>query len=198
MESRLVHQLVLETFVGPCPENQETRHLDGIPANNRLENLCWGTSQENNGLDKRRHGTLALGERHGSHTHPEKVARGERNGSHTQAERRPWGERNGRHTHPESTSRGDRHYSRLHPEKLARGDRNGSRIHPESRPRGTRVNTAELTDAEVLEIRWLWDTGLYNRQRRRLADMFGVSYSIVCDVISGKTWKHLLPKESQS
>ena len=32
-----VHQLVMLTFVGPCPEGQEVRHLDGNPFNNRWE-----------------------------------------------------------------------------------------------------------------------------------------------------------------
>jgi hypothetical protein len=51
-----VHRLVLEVFVGPCPKGMQCRHLDGNPANNRLENLCWGTRVEN-AADKRRHGT---------------------------------------------------------------------------------------------------------------------------------------------
>src|SRR5271166_1685861 len=41
------HTLVLLTFVGPCPEGYECRHLDGNPANNRLRNLAWGTRLEN-------------------------------------------------------------------------------------------------------------------------------------------------------
>lgn len=53
---RAVHQLVLETFVGPRPEGQETRHLNGDPADNRLENLCWGTPKENH-ADQISHGT---------------------------------------------------------------------------------------------------------------------------------------------
>jgi len=44
---RLVHQLVLETFVGPCPPGCESRHLNDDPADNRLENLRWGTRKEN-------------------------------------------------------------------------------------------------------------------------------------------------------
>jgi len=51
-----VHRLVLETFVGPCPEGKETRHLNSNKADNRLENLCWGTRSENQ-LDAVRHGT---------------------------------------------------------------------------------------------------------------------------------------------
>lgn len=42
-----VHRLVLETFVGPCPEGMECRHLDGNPSNNLLDNLAWGTREEN-------------------------------------------------------------------------------------------------------------------------------------------------------
>lgn len=42
-----VHRLVLEAFVGPCPDGMECRHLDGNPANNKLENLCWGTHARN-------------------------------------------------------------------------------------------------------------------------------------------------------
>src|SRR5688572_6260712 len=53
---RLIHHLVLEAFVGPCPEGMECRHVDGSPPNNRLDNLSWGTHVENE-ADKRRHGT---------------------------------------------------------------------------------------------------------------------------------------------
>ncbi len=53
-----VHTLVLETFVGSCPEGMECRHLDGNPKNNRLDNLCWGTQLEQH-EDRNRHGTGA-------------------------------------------------------------------------------------------------------------------------------------------
>lgn len=64
-KSLLIHKIVLDTFVGPRPEGLEARHLDGDPTNNRLSNLAWGTSSENE-LDKRRHGTMQRGERNGS------------------------------------------------------------------------------------------------------------------------------------
>ena len=59
-----VHHLVLSAFVGPRPKGMECRHLDGDKDNNRSENLCWGTRTENT-ADKRRHGTMARGERNG-------------------------------------------------------------------------------------------------------------------------------------
>ena len=54
--NRAVHRVVLETFVGPCPEGQECRHLDGDKHNNHLDNLKWGTRSENI-LDRVEHGT---------------------------------------------------------------------------------------------------------------------------------------------
>jgi hypothetical protein len=62
---RLVHRLVLEVFVGPCPEGMECLHRDGDRRNSTLSNLRWGTRVEN-AADSRRHGTLQLGERHAS------------------------------------------------------------------------------------------------------------------------------------
>ena len=53
---RLIHRLILETYVGPCPDGMECRHLDGNPANNTLSNLKWGTRSENQ-QDAVRHGT---------------------------------------------------------------------------------------------------------------------------------------------
>lgn len=52
----LVHRLVLEAFIGPCPSGQECCHDDGDPANNHLGNLRWDSRSENH-LDRVRHGT---------------------------------------------------------------------------------------------------------------------------------------------
>lgn len=46
-KNRLVHQLVAEAFRGPRPEGMETRHLDGDMANNRADNLVYGTHADN-------------------------------------------------------------------------------------------------------------------------------------------------------
>ena len=60
---KFIHVLVLETFVGPCPEGMEACHDDGNTFNAALSNLRWDTPI-NNALDKRRHGTIRSGERH--------------------------------------------------------------------------------------------------------------------------------------
>lgn len=51
-----VHREVLKAFTGE--EHRCSRHLDGSPANCRLDNLKWGTFKENT-EDARRHGTLS-------------------------------------------------------------------------------------------------------------------------------------------
>lgn len=63
--SRLVHHLVLEAFVGPRPEGMEGRHRNDVPNQNDLQNLCWGTRSENL-HDAVRNGKRAIGEAHHS------------------------------------------------------------------------------------------------------------------------------------
>lgn len=57
-----VGRLVLEAFVGPCPDGMECCHNDGNPANNKLDNLRWDTHQANM-ADAKKHGTRAIGEK---------------------------------------------------------------------------------------------------------------------------------------
>lgn len=64
-ESHRAHVLVLTEFKGPPGEGMECCHNNGIRDDNRLTNLRWGTSTEN-AEDKRKHGTLAIGERQGN------------------------------------------------------------------------------------------------------------------------------------
>lgn len=59
-EMRLVHRLVLESFVGPCPDGMQACHNNGDPKDNRAENLRWDTPS-NNQADRHSHGTAAVG-----------------------------------------------------------------------------------------------------------------------------------------
>jgi hypothetical protein len=61
---RYVHQLVLDAFVGACPEGMECRHLDNNPSNNDVSNLAWGTKKENE-ADKIGNNTTNRGSRNG-------------------------------------------------------------------------------------------------------------------------------------
>jgi len=46
-KSVFVHRMVIETFVGPCPEGKECNHKDGVKSNNFDSNLEWVTESEN-------------------------------------------------------------------------------------------------------------------------------------------------------
>ena len=63
--TQYVHRLVLAAFVGPCPQDYEACHNNGVRDDNRLENLRWDTAR-NNSRDKIKHGTNNRGERNGS------------------------------------------------------------------------------------------------------------------------------------
>ena len=43
----LVHHLVTNAFIGPCPDGMQRNHIDGNSMNNRLENLEYVTPSEN-------------------------------------------------------------------------------------------------------------------------------------------------------
>jgi hypothetical protein len=58
------HRIVAEAWIGSRPAGREIAHWDGDPANNRPQNLRYATPTENTD-DRRRHGTLLAGERHG-------------------------------------------------------------------------------------------------------------------------------------
>ena len=54
-----VHRLVVEAFIGPVPNDMEINHINGIPADSRVENLEIVTKSYNQW-----HATHVLGKRH--------------------------------------------------------------------------------------------------------------------------------------
>lgn len=59
--TKLVHRLVLEAFVGPCPDGDEADHVNGRRSDNSIANLRWLPKPEN--LSIRR---MATGVRNGN------------------------------------------------------------------------------------------------------------------------------------
>lgn len=62
----LVHRLVLEAFVGPCPEGMEACHWNDEPADNRVINLRWASRSENL-YDRSRNGIDNNGTKYATH-----------------------------------------------------------------------------------------------------------------------------------
>jgi len=74
-------------------------------------------------------------------------------------------------------SAGDAHYWRRNPEAVLRGERNGG---------------AKLTEADIVEIRRLYDTGLLMRE---IAVKFGVGKLQIGLIVNRKHWKHVPSEE---
>ena len=51
-----VHRLVADAFLGPRPKGAHTRHLNGVPTDNAVENLAYGSGRENQ-IDCYRYGS---------------------------------------------------------------------------------------------------------------------------------------------
>jgi hypothetical protein len=69
-----VHELIALAFHGPKPEGFVTRHLNGNPADNRPENLAYGTHEQNR-WDASRHGTTPRGLGHFRAYVPDEIVR---------------------------------------------------------------------------------------------------------------------------
>jgi hypothetical protein len=183
--SRFVHRLVLEAFVGPCPEGMECCHYDGNPLNNHLGNLRWDT-HKNNEADKRRHGTLSVGEKcnHNKITadQVQQIKIDYASGSFTQqqlAEKYGVGKgvisdiircKTWKHLLEESEKQ--IYYSGKNKEHK-RGERNGN---------------SKLTENDVREIRHLYSEGF---ERVNLAAMFCVTLDSIAKIVRRKSWKHV-------
>ena len=62
-QKHLLHRLVALAFLGECPLGKQVCHDNGVPSDNRVSNLYYGTPK-NNSDDKFRHGTMPVGEKH--------------------------------------------------------------------------------------------------------------------------------------
>ena len=68
LNTRTLHSLVAEAFIGPCPKGQEVRHKNGVRAFPFLWNLEYGTRRQNM-QDAMRHGRVPKGIYHSNYKH---------------------------------------------------------------------------------------------------------------------------------
>lgn len=164
-KTRLVHKLLLITFVGPVPSGMETRHLDNNPANNDLSNLEYATHAVNM-ADKKTFGTV----------------RGEKNPAALLTEeqvREIW-----MLPHQRAYKVAEKYgldHSTIH--LIWKRKHWGYLDLPELPPQPVR----KLTEGNVREI-----LGLRGKESAQsLAKRFNVKYPYIHHLWKGKAWKHL-------
>lgn len=97
---------------------------------------------------------------------------------------------NGRHTHPESTLQGEA-WHQAHAaseERRIASTRRYHKQHPESN-RGTRNPRSKLTEDDVRAIRAAYRAG--GITQKALGARYGVSKTLVRDIMTGKLWSHV-------
>jgi len=81
----------------------------------------------------------------------------------------------------------------VNPDHLETGsvaENQADRVRDGTDARGEKSTTAKLTDDQVIQIRILAEIGA-DRRLTTLADMFGVSSSLISLIISRQRWKHV-------
>lgn len=174
-----VHRLVLEAFVGMCPEGCEALHGPGGALVNNLDNLSWGSRSQNQGPDRLRDGTSARGKRRELKFTEAIVLECRLRyaaGETQQALAAEFG------VTPSAMSQAVTgvHFVRLP------GAVPGAEDHHKAR--GNRHRGAKLTAEIVLECRARSASG---ENSYALAEEFGVAQPTMHAAISGRTWKRL-------
>jgi hypothetical protein len=178
-KTRLVHQLVLEAFVGPRPPGMDALHGPGRHLDNRLVNLSWGSKSKNCGEDRVRDGTSNRGERAWQHKLTTDIV---------QECRRRYvaGERVPALAREFEVSPGA--MSSLISGRIWSWLPGGAPNRPPVRLKGEEHHAAKLTAEIVLACRARAAAG---ESQTALAREFGVRQPTMNHAITGYTWKHL-------
>lgn len=166
-----VHSLVLQSFRGPRPDGHVCRHLNGDPADNRIENLKWGTYSENE-KDKARHGTSSAGESNG---------RAKLEEADVVAMRKE-------HADGKSVSKISKDYglSKCQVYRIAHGynwpDAGGPIAGEDyENPRGNKLNKEKVRQIRNEAVNT-------DKTMKEIAEMYGVTSSAISGVVNGRRW----------
>lgn len=159
---RLAHRVCYRNTRGPIPSGLHVLHSCDNPLCVNPSHLWLGTNLDNV-ADKVAKGRQAAGERSGGRTHPERLPRGE--------------------THPSKKHHG-------YAKKVSDGLVRFYKQNPHRKQLGEAASNAKLTQQSVLEIRRRYSAG--GVSLRALASEFGMSYTAIQAIASGKAWPHVM------
>jgi hypothetical protein len=178
--SRLIHHLVLEAFVGPRPPGMEGCHGPRGALVNSLDNLSWGSPEQNQGPDRVRDGTSNRGERQWQAKLTEAVVIECRRRYAAGETQQVLAAEFGVDGAAMSQAITGAHWAWVPGAVPTDRHRHGQQ--------GAAHHGAKLTAEIVLECRRRFAAG---ENSYALAGEFGVTQPTMHAAISGKTWKHL-------
>jgi len=174
---RHIYRLVLETFIGPCPEGMEGCHNDDNHWNDRLWNLRWDT-QAANSRDQQRNGKQVKGEQHWASILTEKqvveIRQRYANGEKAINLAKEFGVAKVTIIHIKSGKLWKSVGGPTYNQKITRGELNGH---------------AKLTENQIREIRERHKNG---QSMGSLSRTFPASLQNISRIVHRKTWKHVV------
>ena len=175
-KTRSIHVLVAEAFIGERPEGLQIRHLNGDKKDNRVENLAYGTAEENY-EDRRKHGICNTGSRHGKTDLTEQDILEIR-------KRFAGGE-------DRDALKAEFKLTTASLSKIVLGKTWTHVDGPimENRRKGVFLHNAKLNDKKVKEIREFYSAGEYSQSD--LADLYGCSQRNIGKIVRRETWRHV-------
>ena len=176
----LVHRLIAEAFLGPCPAGMQVRHLDGNKLNNNVGNLRYGT-QSDNEQDKKIHGRENTGERNGNAKYTQEIILEIRSLFDSGVPQKTIAQKLGLSFKLVSAVVMRRRWAWLSGPPVSKYNR---RIWNNQ---GERAGGAKLTDDKVRKMRSM----SASHSSREIAEHFGISYSNTRLILLRKAWVHI-------
>lgn len=188
-KSCLAHRVAWELERGPIPDGLVLRHKCDTPACVRVSHLLLGTHSDNSqDMVNRNRQTILTGEKHpGFGVYREFCAKG-----HPMTPDNVIITGDARRClicYRASNRAGALRYARRHRDEINKKrqrQRDEARVGPAI---GERHGNAKLTDVKVMQIRTMYASGDITQEQ--LANKFGVSESLIGQVVNRKIWKHI-------
>lgn len=184
-----IHRIVLSVYAENYNNFPVCCHGDGVPSNNRIENLRWGTVKDNSD-DSRKHGTLIMGEKCKKSKLKEEdiinIRKMYKTGLYTAVELSKKYNVTSVLIDSIVNNKIWRHLPCLTKEDIERVKNIIEKRRRENAKKGENANTAKLKNIDIIKIRKLHSAEKLSCSK--ISKLYNMSCSAIKSIISGKSW----------